>query len=269
MKDNKFFISNIGIGDLIIFCSNVLLRVPKNKQIIIKFDSQTFLKYKNDKYKKICFDILYYLLSDYSIIISDEDSENFNLWYPDAKIYQQLSDNEFLEKHFNQKFNKQTIEGYSDSIVVVTKVRDLSRSSFNSISTGFFKKLNNSKSKIILIGERNVYLNQEYERLGDQNVYSIYDDLIKNIDNEKIIDLTKEDYNSDNSNFCDFLEKTNIIYNSKSTIVFGGGGFFCASFFFSNFISLTIETRAKEFNRNKKRKIFYKPDIFLKSLDHL
>lgn len=272
MKKNYFYVSNLGIGDLILFCADVLSKIPKNEELIIKFDDLSLIKYKNSShnYKNLCLQLIRYLLSDYVISMSEEDRNKFNLWYPGPRIYEEINCNEEINDHFNKKFHTNILKKYSDSLVVVTKVRDLDISLFESLSKTFYETLNRLNSNIILIGEKKIHINEEYEqlkRLGGQPFYSIYSDLIENLDNIKVTDLTANEYNTDNNSLSDFLEKTNVIYNSKKTIIFGGGGFFCASYFFSNFISFTYKKRALEFNKNKNKKIFYDADDFLKCLN--
>jgi len=86
------------------------------------------------------------------------------------------------------------------------------------------------------------------------------------LDPNKLIDLTKDVYTANTITLNEMLENLNIIYNSKSTIVFGGGGFFCTSLFNENLISLTNDEIVKYFNQRQNKKIYCEFNKFLEKL---
>ena len=75
-------------------------------------------------------------------------------------------------------------------ITLNTKIRGIQKNNFEKIKINLFKILNNSNKKIVLIGEKDVHMNEEYKLLGDEYIYSIYSEVMKHLNSEKIIDMT-------------------------------------------------------------------------------
>jgi len=100
-------------------------------------------------------------------------------------------------------------------------------------------------------------------------IYSLYDDYIKNIQNEKILDLTKDDYVADNINVESIINDLTLISNSKKIIMIGGGGFWCTSLFTDKLISLNNEETIRKFNHELNHQIFESVDDFLKKIQNV
>jgi hypothetical protein len=113
------------------------------------------------------------------------------------------------------------------------------------------------------LGEQKVLYNEEYKVHGENMIYSLYDDYIKNINPSKIIDLTKETFDFEEFSITNFLSDFKLINNSFFTIVFGGGGFFCSSLFTGKLLSLTN----RKYESTYKSKSF--PNIFSNGNDFL
>src|SRR5277367_6083324 len=68
-------------------------------------------------------------------------------------------------------------------IVLTTKLRYFDRKGFDDLSSHFFEVIRHlsNKYKIVVLGERIVEMNEEYKIWGSNVIYSIYDDIIKNV----------------------------------------------------------------------------------------
>jgi hypothetical protein len=180
-----------------------------------------------------------------------------------------LSDKDIRE-HFKTKFSSGIINNdYSNYIILFTKVRDYERADYELFSKEFFNIINNLNTKIILLGEKNVHYGAEYLFQGKNKIYSLYDDYIKNIHNEKLIDLTKDDYTEDNICVENVINDLTLISNSKNIIMIGGGGFWCTSLFTDKLISLNNEDTIRKFNHELNHQIFDSVEDFLKRIQNV
>jgi hypothetical protein len=178
--------------------------------------------------------------------------------------------NKDVRQFIKTKFSSGIInDDYSNYIILFTKVRDYNRSNYELFSKELFKILNNLNTKIILLGEKNVHYYGEYSFHGKDVIYSLYDDYIKNIQNEKILDLTKDDYVADNINVESIINDLTLISNSKKIIMIGGGGFWCTSLFTDKLISLNNEETIRKFNHELNHQIFESVDDFLKKIQNV
>jgi len=113
-------------------------------------------------------------------------------------------------------------------IVLTTKVRYLSRASFNEKAHSFWQTINllSQKYKIVILGERVVEMNQEYIYHTAEYIYGIYDDIIHNIPSSKLIDLTIPALGINSSNLQQIQQDCLIMKNAKAVITLGVGGNF-------------------------------------------
>jgi hypothetical protein len=263
----KYLISNIGIGDLIFFCCSILLNHEIGETIEIKISKNSLKVYRENSvnYEIFCKNYIEYFLSNYEIKFLTEGEANYH-WELDPDTYARTFQNDFVVKTIKDKLNLKN-DNYNDCIVVFTKIRDLHSSLFSTISEEFFKSINESGKKIILLGEKEIKYGNEYSRHGEEKIYSIYDQCINNIDNDKIIDLTINIYEFNDFSLDSIINDINIIFNSSTTYVFGGGGFFCLSLFTGKLTSLTNSNNKSWFYSDYNQNIFSELNEFTEHLN--
>ena len=120
-------------------------------------------------------------------------------------------------------------------IVITTKVREMSRSTFYPLSINLWKTLNklSEKYKIVILGERQVEMRREYKVLKD-TVFSIYEQIISNIPNDRILDLTLPALGESVSSLSQIQQDCLIMNQAKLVITLGIGGNFVMSTAVSN-----------------------------------
>lgn len=108
-------------------------------------------------------------------------------------------------------------------ILLTTKVRQLNKDIYDEFKDKFVSSLNNlsNKYKIVLIGEREIESNPEYDVYGNRHIYSIYDDLIK-INN--VIDLTVPIIGCANPSLDKMMEDCYLMNKASAVITIGCGG---------------------------------------------
>jgi hypothetical protein len=117
----------------------------------------------------------------------------------------------------------------SEYIVLTTKLRYFRRNIFNSLSNELFntiKELSN-KYKIVVLGEKIIEMNNEYKFWGNNEIYSIYDDIIKNIPADKLVDLTIPALGITSPKLSQVQQDCLIMKEAKLVISLGVGGNFC------------------------------------------
>ena len=263
----KYLISNIGVGDLLFFCCSVLLNHEVGDTIEIKISKDSLLTYRENsyKYEMFCQELINYFLSDFKINFLPKKSEVNYHFEIDNDLYHRIFKNDFVVKVIKDKLNLKK-NGYEDCIVVFTKIRDLHSHLFSTISEDFFNSINQSGKKIILLGERKIKYGNEYSIHGKEKIYSIYDQCVNNIDNDKLIDLTTNIYEFNNFSLDSILKDISVINNSLTTYVFGGGGFFCLSLFTGKLTTLTTENNKNSFYSDYNQNIFSEINNFTEHL---
>lgn len=112
----------------------------------------------------------------------------------------------------------------NSTIIINTKVQLLNRTLFNNIKNSFFKLLNDSNKKFIIIGEREVEYGKLYNPTWSKDItYSIYQDLKDNLDTNRITDLSFPKYGVITPKWENLLNDLHIIKN-HNVIQFGCGG---------------------------------------------
>ena len=116
-------------------------------------------------------------------------------------------------------------------IVITTKVRYVAKSNFQCHSVEFWNTIQSlsSKYKIVVIGEREVETNDEYAIHTSQHIYSIYNDIINNVPNYRVVDLTIPALGISSPNLTQLQQDCLIMKEAKFVITFGVGGNFCLS----------------------------------------
>jgi len=213
--------THVGIGDIFHF-KQILDSIKFNyDKINISFDNQVIKGCKNDydeyyQFISPLFDKLFledpYLIHDY-VNVNSMSPVEFSMR---ERLKPEIP---CLEKYFTLQKNKE------DYIVVLTKIRGMHINVYYSLRNEYLNLLNSisKKNKIILMGEKIVGLNNEYKCLGGSSaVYSIYDDLISNIDNYE--DLTIDELGITSPNFDNFIKDCELMNRAKNVISLSTGG---------------------------------------------
>lgn len=257
----KYLINNIGIGDLIFFCFKILISDKNiNEPIYISISDRILKGFRNnsENYKNFCLDFIRFFLNEYTIKSSSDDLIDYNVYEVNLNRVGEWFTGFDREYDYikTRLFTNQKKIFEDNYVVIFTKVRHLYSQTFSTVLDSFFDSLNNSDFRIVLIGERDVDYVGENLIHGKDEIYSIYNQAILKLDKNKIIDLTFDSYNFDQTNLEDILSDFAIIRNSKKTFVFGGGGFFCLSLFSGKLISLTNPNYEQIFKSSKNPYIF-------------
>lgn len=129
--------------------------------------------------------------------------------------------------------------GLTDYIVITTKMRLIPRNYYiTQLKDKLFQALKaaSQKYKIVIVGERIIEMNSEYQDHGPNMIYTIYDDIIKNIPRERIIDLTVPGLGITVPSIEQIKKDSLIFHDAKFVIVIGFGGHFCIASAVSNVI---------------------------------
>jgi hypothetical protein len=116
-------------------------------------------------------------------------------------------------------------------IVLMTKVRLYKKDLYaKAVKMGLWKKLSalSKRYKIVILGEKQIEYNAEYMNQLD-NVYTIYDDIIKYIPKENIIDLSMPAWGKSAPSLSRLKKDMTIIAGAKYSISIGVGGNFVMS----------------------------------------
>lgn len=118
-------------------------------------------------------------------------------------------------------------------IVITTKVRIMRQEIFFPLSIDLWKTLRklSEKYKIVIMGEKVVEYGKEYlERENVNNgIYSIYEQIISNLPQDRIIDLTVPALGITTPSLEKIQQDCLIMNQAKFVIVIGVGGNFCLS----------------------------------------
>ncbi len=123
-------------------------------------------------------------------------------------------------------------------IVLSTKIRYLPRTVFNQHAPELWSILRelSKKYKIVVLGERVVEMNAEYRHHTAEHIYSIYEDLIQNIPQEALVDMTIPALGISSPELSKVRQDCLILRDSEFVITFGVGGNFCMAVATANVI---------------------------------
>jgi hypothetical protein len=217
--------THVGIGDLIHIKQMLDTKKEMYNLIPISLNYEVLAQYKSDpnyiKFVELLFKTLF-SSSPYKI---QKNSIGFNIC---PKI---------LNTKYNIKPEIPNLEKYfccnskekNDEIIILTKIRGLRLHTYTNVIREPFLNILNSLSKnnkIVLMGEKVIGQNLEYEQLknnhNDLFVYSIYEDIIKNI---KIHDdYTIDELGNTSPNFDKFINDCQRLNKAKAVITLGTGG---------------------------------------------
>lgn len=211
---------NLGIGDIIV--AKTYLDAKKEEYNKIYIHKNRDIEYWRSK-NNINFadEFLNLLFNESPYIIDDSD-------YPveSTGAFSYFSDKLFKKKDLTKYLcNSSYVKEYDNYIVLLTKIRGFDINKFNSIKSQIFSNINKLPFKIVLQGEKRLYHSNEIA-VHKNNIFCIYDDIIKSIDSNKIIDLTIDDDLHNSPKLDNILRDCNIIHNSNFTVTFGISGAF-------------------------------------------
>lgn len=211
MNDKNYIVEQSAIGDLLIFISFLrdnYLDTPINVDIN-RNSINTWREHPEEYYD--------FAQSVIEFIAPENISFKKNLSGKIINIEQIKNMYLFNKKEFPllDLRNKFSLEKDTSSIVLTTKVRYLKRIFFDKIKLDFFRLINNSDKNLIVVGERILEYGKEYTIHGNQTIYSIYDDIIKEIKPEKIIDKTIAAAGITTPDFFHLLEDLKMISKYK------------------------------------------------------
>lgn len=217
-------LSRLGIGDLFLFCLEIKHQNISSLKIVI--DTKTILTYRKNtpNYLDFCKEFLIKFLYDINLEFIENEKEK--TYFENWKIIESSINSKKTIDFYSNLYQKNNDEDY---YVLFTKIRDFNFSEYSKIKNNLYDKLNKNNKKIILLGEREVEYGVEYNILGKNTVYSIYNDIKNQIDSKLIIDKTIPKLGITLSSVENIINDMKIISNSIKTIILGRGGFFCLS----------------------------------------
>lgn len=131
------------------------------------------------------------------------------------------------------------LNGTEPYIVINTKVRAMQKSLLESKIRDFWYYINmiSNKYKIVILGERVVEMNQEYQLYTSEFIYSLYSHIYNNIPSDRLIDLTVPSLGITTPNISNIKQDCLIMNKAKYVINFGIGGGFCMATAVANTIA--------------------------------
>ena len=225
----SYKLNQIGIGDMVSFVSDIIN--SKEQDYTITLNKSAISKYKNDaplywEFSKL---FLSRLLVTKNVTFTDQ--QNLPDYVINTDNFLQSSKNEKVCSHFRNVFATQDPPIESPYIVLSTKARNYQRSFFDSQKDFLFSEINSLGLKVILLGEKEIQYNYEYSIWGQDQIYSIYNDSLKLINPELLIDMTVPKLGLTTPNIENLFNDMSIAYKSRLCINIGVGGFFCTTIF--------------------------------------
>lgn len=217
----------IGLGD-IIYVKAMFDAIPgRYSQVRLKFHREIIQSYKFDpNYNQFLDEIGSLFFSEPPYVLTDEPGIPF---YGLVSICQ---DNNIIPvrprlQHLLCK--GQPLEVDEEYIVIVTKVRYLSRHLLDNKVMEMWKVINklSTKYKVVILGEREVQMHLGYQEIGSNDVYSIYDSIKTNVPANRIIDLSIPALGISSPNLSQIQQDCLIMNKAKFVVTLGIGGSFC------------------------------------------
>jgi hypothetical protein len=114
-------------------------------------------------------------------------------------------------------------------IVMTTKLRYFERDHFNGISPQLWSSVRDlaTTHKIVVLGEREVEMNGEYQVHTDKHIYSIYNDIKNNVPADRLVDLTFPALGITSPKLSQVQQDCLIMRDARLVITLGVGGNFC------------------------------------------
>lgn len=224
---------NLGLGD-IIYTKALLDRTHDNYNKIYLSPNKTILNTYRDG------DIVFYnFCKNFMKLIFDNSIYTIT----DDQSYPQMMPHQYKE-YKTEPIKPSLVTYLCDSqyvlpngllednyIVITTKVRALDISLYEQlVKSGFWNnvKLLSNKYKLVVIGEREIGENKEYKNIS-RSVYSVYDDIVKHIGKDNIIDLTIPELGKTSPSIDNIKVDCSIMNKASYVITIGIGGNFVLS----------------------------------------
>jgi hypothetical protein len=238
MKKVLDIYSAVGIGDLIHYRGLLDNLLPYYDVININLCLNLLNEYKPDnKNENIIF------LDNIANLIFNNEKYNIVLNYTDnhipTHVFQQQNNVDCNIPNLVNEFCNENNIIDGEYIVLTTKARSIDRQLFLSRKDTFCSVLNDisKKYKIVLLGERSVEMNKEYQHIGINNIFSIYEDIVDYLNKDNLVDLTIPALGITIPNIENLKKDCSIMKDAKKVITFGVGGNFSIALTVSSAIS--------------------------------
>lgn len=240
MPQNDLLISiPIGIGDLIHISAQLESVQHKYDKIEIAFQPELFVN-RDENYKQFVIEFCN------KIFVGDKfkfvEHKNGMKFRNPSLLYSQ----EWIipKKPCLKNLLCKPIDNiYGNYICVSTKVRQLSHSFYLEIRDKYFEILNKftDKFQIMILGEREIEYNEEYQYYTNEHIYSLYSDYIKYLPADKIIDLTIPKLGITTPDLDKIMFDCALMAHAKYNFLIGIGGNFCLSLAVGNSVGYRID----------------------------
>ncbi len=262
----------VSLGDNIMIRG--YLESVKNNYDLIEISHYAHLiereKDDNPKYHKFIKDLGLLLFNEHPFKLSQE----FFGFKDQEQLLEDLNIEPCLPNLSKQLCKGKSLNIEEKYITISTKVRYLNKYIYDEMSGMLWSILKDlsKKYKIVVVGERKIEYGHEYGELGIERVYSIYNDIIKNISSDRLIDLSVEALGWGTSPSLENIQQDClIIKEAEFNIVLGIGGNFCMALSCGNLICIRndeLEIADKLYNKNYLDKFITKNKLkFLNKLN--
>lgn len=218
--ERKFILRESGIGDTIHFISHFYREFDYNDKIYMDFYHPNIQEFRSDEkdYYEFMKKLIHFISPNNITVVEGLKGDLISM----SNLFKHYNSSHYF-KFLNLR-NKLNIIADNEKIILHTKVRQLHYYYYDIMKADFYNVLNSGSKQIILMGEKEIeYEGKEYRDLGNRRVYSIYEDAIKFIKPEKILDLTVPKLGTTTPNIEKLIEDMNIMAGHKN-ICFGSAG---------------------------------------------
>jgi hypothetical protein len=229
LNDNKPVMKikvNMGIGDLLLIRAMLDYKRDSYSKIYITPNTEFFDKLRTTEYKNGPIkDYIKWLFDDPSYYKIDN-----NLTYPRKNTETLFWEDKIQFKgpqYMRDKFCKGKSLNIGDYVTITTKIRAINKKKYESIKEEFFKTLSkvSEKYKVVILGEKTLPDWTEYKDGTTNDVFVIYDDIIKYLPKDNIIDMTIDTIHD--SSLKQLQQDCVYLRDAYQNIILGLGGGFC------------------------------------------
>ena len=219
-----------GLGDTIAIRSKLDQLIPKVKEIQVsysRFIIDTHLGVNNDayynfikEYGKLFFGAPPYVITDEQFPFRTvEDLYIHGKLAPIVTDYGSI----LCDPNYTHNFKKY--------IVVNTKLRIFRKADYLKLKAPFFSalRLASKKYMVVVLGERQLEYNKEYNTYGTDLAYTIYNDILENIPTNRIVDMTVDVRGKSIPSLDKIRKDCCILRDAAYSVTIGYGGQFCLS----------------------------------------
>jgi hypothetical protein len=225
----------IGLGDIIHIKGQLEPFKHRFEQIKITFDQKIINDFRPDKEYR-CF------LDEIGHLFFSSPPYKLNVGSFVRKGQNQICE-EYGLPFIRPNLKNILCQGYllqtdREYIVLTTKHRFFTQSYWRTVCGRFWQIINklSERYKIVILGERQVEKSKEYRIFGEEVVYSIYNDIMANIPQNKIIDMTVPSLGITAPNLQRIRQDCLIMSEARAVVILGTGGAFCMATAVANLI---------------------------------